>query len=189
MAISRGSLSLRLLLKASVVEAQSSISQVQSPLKPLWCWLQPVQIVDSDPFAGLDDYFPAVETAATIDSEAGPSSLALKENMQPSTGRVSANTRGQQRPGLVDTRSIEVPVLKNGEGFFASKLRSAASKGGTEPGSFYGSKGMQQTPVDDSSAPTVRQSSRVQKRKAEQVVLSTLSHQICCHSELSCPTA
>jgi len=150
-----------------------------------------MQIEDSDPIAGLNDDFPDVKTAATIDGKAGPSGLALKENMQPSTRRVSANTRGQQRPGLVDTRSIEVPVLKgqSGEGFFVSKLRSAASKGGTEPGSFYGSKGVQQTPADDCSAPTVRQSSRVQKRKAEQVLLSTLSHQVCCQSELSCPTA
>ena len=132
--------------------------------------LQADQTMDKDTFADLEDY-DLPTTAAAMADEAGPSSLTLKENMQPAALRISSNTRGQQpRPGLLDTGSIAEPSLKGHSS--DSRLRSAAPKDGTEPRSFYGSgrlAGMQQPAPEGTPGPQRRHSTRVQKRKAEQV--------------------
>ena len=142
--------------------------------------LQADQTVEKDPFADLDD-LSDLGTGDTTADEAGPSSLPLKENLRPATERISAHTRGGQerrpdlRPDLLDTRSVAEPSLKGRNGNAGSavggRLRSAAPKEGTEPQAFYGSGGGAGTQQlrEDSPAPPRRQSTRGQKRKAEQV--------------------
>lgn len=154
----------------------------------MWPLQADQSVVEKDPYADLEDYSD-LGTAATAADEAGPSSLALKENLQPLPGRISANTRGQQpRPGLVDTRTIAEPSLKgqSASGTLGGRLRNAAPKGGiggTEPASFYGPASTQQPHAEDFPGSQRRQSSRVQKRKAEQVRywLSAFCHTQCCH--------
>ena len=153
--------------------------------------LQADQEMETNAFADLEDYTD-LTAAATAADEAGPSSLPLKENMQPATGRISANTRGQQpRPGLLDTRTIAEPSLKGQSGGCdpGSRLRSAAPKDGTEPASFYGSgrlASMQQAAPESTTGPQRRPSSRVQKRKAEQVLFQLLPHSTLPHVTVSC---
>ena len=135
--------------------------------------LQADQTVEKDPFADLDD-ISDLGTGDTTAEEAGPSSLPLKENLRPASERISAHTRGgQHRPDLLDTRTIKEPSLKgqSSGSAFGGRLRSAAPRDGTEPEAFYGSArgASAQQPREDSPAPPRRQSTRGQKRKAEQV--------------------
>ena len=141
--------------------------------------LQADQTVEKDPFADLEE-ISDLGTGDTTADEAGPSSLPLKENLQPATERISAHTRGgQQRrpdlcPDLLNTRTIAEPSLKGqlSGSAFEGRLRSAAPKEGTQPEAFYGlGRGASTQQLrEDSPAPPRRQSTRGQKRKAEQVL-------------------
>lgn len=129
-----------------------------------------------DAYAKLESYSDDDTRGGGNNAEAGPSGLPLKENQQPPLHTQPGPSKGAKaaRPGLVDTRQLTAPKLKGtagGGGTTFSRGGTAELKSGTQPTAFYGSRclGAMQDALADSAAGAVRrQSSRVQKREAEQ---------------------
>ena len=129
-----------------------------------------------DTYATLDDNSDDDTRRGDDNEEAGPSGLSLKENQQPPLHAQPGPSKGAKaaRAGLMDTRGLTAPKLKGtagGGGASFSRGATAEPKSGTLPTAFYGSRclgAMQDTPADSSAGAVRRQSSRVQKREAEQ---------------------
>lgn len=127
-------------------------------------------------FAGLEDNSETDMRGGGDNEEAGPSGLSLNENQQPPLHKQPGPSKGANatRPGLMDTRGLTAPQLKGTAGAGGttfSRGGNAEPKSGTQPSAFYGSSclaAMQDAPADSAARAVRRQSSRVQKREAEQ---------------------
>ena len=129
-----------------------------------------------DAYAKLESYSDDDTRGGGDNGEAGPSGLSLKENQQPPLHPQPGPSKGAKaaRPDLMDTRQLTAPKLKGtagGGGTISSRAGTAEPKSGTQPAAFYGQRclgAMQDTPADSAAGAVRRQSSRVQKREAEQ---------------------
>ena len=115
-----------------------------------------------DAYAKLESYSDDDTRGGGDNGEAGPSGLSLKENQQPPLHPQPGPSKGAKaaRPDLMDTRQLTAPKLKGtagGGGTISSRAGTAEPK-----------SGMQDTPADSAAGAVRRQSSRVQKREAEQ---------------------